>query len=74
MEEIALKIVLLQTDDYPRINEEMREALKSILLKVVTGRVKFTAYGLYEINLCSLSSILTGILSYLVMAIQFYAE
>jgi 7tm Chemosensory receptor len=55
-------------------NTELRDLLQNFSLELVHQPVTFTVHGFYVINLSLLASIATGIVSYQILLIQFYAS
>jgi 7tm Chemosensory receptor len=68
---IATNIILLDSRD--QLDSKSHEILLSFYQQVIHHPIKFTAFGLYSINLQLLASIITGVVSYQVILIQFYA-
>lgn len=73
MSKIASQINNIQSDHYDQLNGDTRDFLQSFYLQVIHQPVKFTAMGFYTISLGLLASILTGIVSYQIILVQFYS-
>jgi 7tm Chemosensory receptor len=65
-------IVQLESKNYSKLSPEMREILQNLYQQVVHQPIRFTAFGFFPINLTLLASIMTGVVSYQVILIQFY--
>lgn len=50
----------------------MREILQNFLFQVSFHPVTFTAFGFFTLDYMLLASIVTGILSYIIIFVQFY--
>jgi 7tm Chemosensory receptor len=74
MEKLASTIVRMQVNHQDELTFEMREALQSFYCQVTMQPIEFSAYGFFTLNLALLASITTGILSYLIILVQFYAS
>lgn len=70
---IPTSIVNVELNHHRRLNPEMREVLQNFYLQTVHQPIRFTVFGLYTISLPLLASIITGIVSYQIILIQFYA-
>lgn len=59
---------------YDQIKDETREFLQNFYLQLVHQPVKFSAMGFFTIDLTLLASIVTGIVSYEIILVQFYTS
>ncbi|KAG5671383.1 hypothetical protein PVAND_001584 [Polypedilum vanderplanki] len=73
MTELATVVSKIECDNYEQLTDESREFVHKFYMQLNHQPVLFTAYGFYTINLALLASILTGIISYQIILIQFYA-
>lgn len=71
---VATAINKLELDNYDDLQTETREFLQNFYLQVNHQPVVFTAFGFCTINLALLASITTGIVSYQIILVQFYAS
>ncbi|XP_046997988.1 putative gustatory receptor 2a [Schistocerca americana] len=63
--------VLLSPMDYGTTGASVRRQLKLFSLQLLHRRLRFTASGLFTIDLSNLSSMATGVVTYLVIFVQF---
>jgi 7tm Chemosensory receptor len=73
MMKLASTIANLQTEFSHLQTLEMRELLQSFYCQVRLKPITFTACNFFNIDLTLLASITTGIISYLIVLVQFYA-
>lgn len=74
MSQISVTINLVESDYHQKLSPETHQILRSFFSQVVNQPVKFTAAGFYTINLPLLASIITGVVSYQIILIQFHAS
>lgn len=74
MTEIATTVNKFESENSDQLPPETREFAQNFFLQLVHQPVVFTAFGFYFINLTLLASITTGIFSYIVILVQFYAS
>lgn len=74
MMKIATNINKIESDCYEQLRSETREFMQNFYAQVINQPVVFTAYGFYTINLALFASIITGIVSYQIILVQFYAS
>lgn len=71
---VATSIKVMESDHYDEIRAESREFLQSFYSQLINQPIVFTASGFYVINLPLLASIITGIVSYQIILVQFNAS
>lgn len=74
MSEMATTVNKIGSENCEKLPPETREFLQNFYLQLVHQPVVFTAFGFYVINLTLLASITTGIVSYIIILVQFYAS
>ena len=74
MTDIAISIKNIQCEYLEQLRLEIREFLSNLYQQLIHQPVTFTAFGFYTINLGLLASISTGIVSYQIILLQFYAS
>lgn len=74
MSNIASNIYKFKSNNFRQLRPETREILAGFLAQVVHRPVQFTAFEIYPINLRLLAEITTGIVSYQIILVQFYAS
>lgn len=74
MMKLANKIVKIECDNFELLRSDTRDFLQNFYLQLMHQPVVFTAHGFYAINLALLGSIITGIVSYQIILVQFYAS
>lgn len=74
MMEIATNLNKFESEGFNELRGETREFLHNFYSQTIHQPVIFTAYGFYNINLALLASIITGIVSYQIILVQFYAS
>lgn len=73
MTNIATTLKLVEIKNYGQLNIEVQECIEKFYLQLNYQPVIFTTAGFYKINLALLASIATGIVSYQIILVQFYA-
>jgi 7tm Chemosensory receptor len=71
MQEIATKISKILSKNQSQMPEEAKELFESFYVQVCHQPVTFSACGFFTINMELLISVATGVLSYLVILVQF---
>lgn len=71
---IATTINKIELNNYDQLKPEAREFLQNFYLQVNNQPIVFTAFGFFTINLALLASITTGVVSYQIILVQFYAS
>jgi 7tm Chemosensory receptor len=74
MDRVASSVAFVQTNSIDQQTPEMRKALQSFYMQIVHQPVRFSAFCCFNLNTELLTSITTGILSYLMILIQVYAS
>lgn len=74
IKDISTIINQIETEQHEQLHVEARDFLQSFYLQLIHQPVAFTAFGFYIINLTLLASIVTGIVSYQIILVQFYAS
>lgn len=74
MTDISISIKNIKFEHFEHLRSEIREFLSDFYQQMIHQPVTFTAFGFYTINLGLLASILTGIVSYQIILLQFYAS
>lgn len=74
MTSIAILIKNIECEHFDQLRPEIREFLGSLYQQMIHQPVVFTASGFYTINFTLLASISTGIVSYQIILVQFYAS
>ncbi|CRK88194.1 CLUMA_CG001975, isoform A [Clunio marinus] len=72
--ELATTLDVIQCEQFENIPTNVQIFLQSFYLQVNHQPVSFSAFGFYTINLTLLASIITGIVSYEIILVQFYAS
>jgi 7tm Chemosensory receptor len=74
MSSLAKTIKKVEFDNFDHVDPQTLKFLKSFYSRVVHQPITFTAFEFFTLNLPLLTSIATGVVSYLVILIQFYAS
>jgi 7tm Chemosensory receptor len=69
---LAQTVNQIQINLHDAVTFEVRELLHSFMFQASFYPVTFTAFGFFTLDLKLLASIVTGILSYLIILVQFY--
>jgi len=62
-----------ESDHYDLLDSEKRQFLQNFFMHLIHKPVAFTALGFFTINQALLASIITGIVSYQIILVEFYA-
>lgn len=73
MTDLATTVSKIECENYDQLTDEAREFVHKFYMQLIHQPILFTAYGFYTINLALLASITTGIVSYQIILVQFYA-
>lgn len=74
MSKIATTVNIVGSENCEQLPQETREFVQNFYVQLVYQPVVFTAFGFYVINRTLLASITTGIVSYIIILVQFYAS
>jgi 7tm Chemosensory receptor len=74
MEKLATTISRIQVDHHKVQTFETRDILQNFYCQVTLQPITFTASKFVTINMELLASIIAGVLSYLIILVQFYAS
>ena len=73
MTKLATTVSKIECEYYEQMSEECQEFVHKFYLQLNHQPIIFTSYGFYTINLALFASITTGIVSYQIILVQFYA-
>lgn len=74
MSNFATTVKKLQCQYYDQLKSETREFLQNFYVQLLLQPIYFSAAGFYVINFALLAGITTGIASYEIILVQFYAS
>jgi 7tm Chemosensory receptor len=74
MEKIAINVSKIETEHRRQMTDEAREMFESFYVQVCHQPVAFSACGFFTLNMELLVSVVTSVLSYLVILVQFQAS
>lgn len=70
----ATTVKKLQNQYYEQMESEAREFLQNFYTQILLQPIYFSAAGFYVINFALMAGIVTGIASYEIILVQFYAS
>jgi hypothetical protein len=73
MTKITTAVCDIECENYEQLTDEAREFVHKFYMQLTHQPILFTAYSFYTINFALLASIITGIVSYQIILVQFYA-
>lgn len=74
MDSLASTVSEVSAENDENLSRESVDILQNLYLQVVHQPVTFTAGGFFEINMELFASMITGVVSYEIILVQFYAS
>ena len=74
MNHLATKVCKTECENYEQMSLECRDFVHKFYMQINQQPIAFTAFGFCTINLPLMASIGTGIVSYQIILMQFYAS
>lgn len=74
MYQLQFEVEKIESKKYALLSVDEREILKSFHFQLSMNPVCFTIYGIFNIDLSLLARILTGIMSFQIILVQFHAN